>query len=222
MLVAVLPLSCVVPADPPVDTLSFENCAQSDTIAPYGEIRIAFSMPADDSAVPRFDFSPPFFSYAVTLNAPRDTALLELSEPLAGARRYVVRIDEFVAEPGRYMSSDDSVVIITRPTEREPNNTPQTADTLATVRWGAIATINDTDWYTAACLPGEALVLTSALSQTSFAVIGRSGAPGPERTFRTSDTLRITDTLPVPLQVAVFAYHRSVGGHYELRLVPSE
>ena len=215
---APLLLTCVVPADSPVETLHVENCASSDTVSPYGEIRLAFSIPAGDSGEPRFDFSPPFFSYTVTMNATRDTAHLAWSSPLAGAQRYAIRIDEFRTESGDLMSSNDSIIVVTYPMEQEPNSAPETADTLTTSRWGAIATVNDTDWFTATGRPGDALLLNSEGSQTSLAVMTRGGMLGPERTFRKNDTLLVADSFLLPLLIAVFAYHRSVGGYYEIRL----
>jgi hypothetical protein len=215
-------LSCVVPADAPVETLHVGKVTASDTIPPWGEIRLSFSVPADDTVLPRFDFNPPFYSYTVTMNDTRDTAFLAWSEPLAGAQRYVFRISEFSDQAGNIIPCADSIIIVTYPTENEPNDTRETSDTLTTSRWGTIATVNDTDWFTAPEKPEYALVLNSTGSQTSFAVVGRNGMLGSEMVYKKSDTLRVADSLPSPLMIAVFAYHRSVGGYYEVRRTPSK
>jgi hypothetical protein len=220
-LLSALFLSCIVPADPPDTSLHFFKCGSGDTISPFGSLRIAFSEPSADTVVPRFSFSPPNYAYVVVMNKTRDTATVSWTEPLAGAGRFVMRLDSYTTAEMKQTSSKDSVVFLTWALEREPNAAPATADTLETVRWGTVAMVDDTDWYVITEGSVPALVLNSTGSQTTFSVMSNGRLVDSSRIFRASDTLRIAETAEHPLYIAVFAAFRSVGGFYELRRIVS-
>ncbi len=221
LIAALMLLFCVVPSDPPNETFHFKHFAQSDTIAPWGTFPVVFSEQLDDSASIGFSFKPSFYSYTITLNESRDTALVQCTEPLMGSSRYVLRVQAIITAKNDavFAPQSDSIVIFTYPAEQEPNGAQPVADTLTGRCFGAIATVSDTDRYFIADSSAHTLFLNSKGSQTTFVLEHLSGSVTAERTFNKNDTCIIPATFSPPVYIAVYSYHQSVGGYYEIGFI---
>ena len=211
-------LFCVVPSEAPDETFHFIASDVSDTIAPWGGVKVVFSEPVADSGAINFIFEPSFYSYAVIWNGSRDTAVVQCTEPLQGNQRYVLRLMETVfSENGsEFDPSSDSIVFFTHPAEQEPNGEPSIADTLRGSCFGSIATADDTDMYVVTDTSAYALFLYSVGSQTTFALKNSSDSTTAKRNFKERDTLIIPKKFKPPVWVIVSSYYRSVGGYYEV------
>lgn len=209
-------LYCVVPSDTVQEKFYFEHAALPDTVAPFGSIIIAFTEPVSDSSPVGFSFQPSFYSYALIFNTARDSVIVQLSEPLRGNTTYTIRLQYTVYSINNsvFTPQSDSMRVVTGTVEQEPNNRVELADTLRQRCFGAIALVNDTDWYVVD-KKIEELYLHSFGSQTTFALLG-GGVVTTLREFTIYDTVTIPETAALPLYVAVYSYFRSVGGYYEL------
>jgi hypothetical protein len=213
-------LFCVVPSDNPEQQFHFLLADCCDTVAPFGELRIAFSEPLSDSSQPEFIFNPPFFSFSVEMNAFRDTALLNFSEPLAGVTEYQVRLGKTVRSLHNsvFRPEDDTLQFVTIAREQEPNDRRDIADTLQGAVYGAIAMVNDTDWYVITSAVKKVYCISSG-SRTGFLPGGPEAWKEP-REFAENDTVVISDTASLPLYIAVHSYLKSVGGYYKIGCLP--
>lgn len=202
LIVAVLFLSCVIPSEPPVKSLEMYLCS-SDTISPYSSIKVAFSIPLDDSQVIPFHFSPPFFDYYKAFSLSKDTLDLVPSRPLMGNTRY------------NLIAPGDSFSFYTYAHELEPNNTAATADLLAAKMFGSVSSVNDTDCF----IINEKIkgfYLRSYYSESVFSLSDSAGEVTLPRVYRPVDSLTIPDSFIYPLLLRVFSYYRSNGGYYEI------
>ena len=221
MLSALSLLYCVVPTDTPEEKFHFVHSGYGGDVAPYGTMNIAFSEGLSDSSQVEFAFNPPFYMYSIGYSSGRDTVLLRFSEPLRGATVYSIRLKETVySVHGSVFSPDaDSLVITTAYCEQEPNDRYSLADTLRGRCFGAVATVDDTDWYV---VPVEVrkLYCNSFGSHTGFFIRGFNDN-GTPREYTQSDTVQLPDTVTTPLFMAIYSYLRSVGGYYETGYLPT-
>ncbi len=218
--IAALLLFCVVPTDNPEQQFHFVHADCCDTVAPYGRLPVAFSEPLSDSSQPEFVFDPPFFSFSVEVNELRDTALLNFSEPLAGAAEYQVRLGKTIRSSHQsvFRPEDDTLQFVTIAREQEPNDRRNIADTLQGATYGAVATVNDTDWYVITSTVKKVYCVSSG-SRTGF-LPGGPEAWQESREFAENDTVVISDTVSLPLYIAVHSYLKSVGGYYKIGCLP--
>jgi len=214
----VILFSCIVPTDTVEETFHFDRSASLDTIAPWGEVRIIFTDAPADSTPLRFTFDPPFYSFSIKSNVTRDTVRLLLSEPLQGNARYTIRTaeDMFSKTGALFEKATDSIVFYTAAAEQEPNNRSTIADTLEKECYGAIATVNDTDWYLIDEPTAKKVYLAASGSQTSFYLEDTSGTYTAKDSMDTIDTLPLPKDFSVPFYVVVHAYFQSVGGYYKV------
>ena len=213
---AVLLTDCVVPSDTPQTEFRFNHQGSIDTIAPFGSFPVSFSEPLNDSSGPELIFNPRFYSFVLTGSSTNDTFMVQLSEPLEGNTVYTIRLKNRIYSSGNslFEPESDSLTVITRNLEQEPNNTIPLADTLRQMCFGSSAAVDDTDRYVITGRTGK-VFLHSFGSQTRLS-IDKVSFFNPLREFTSHDTLAIPDTTTFPLHVAVFPYLRSVGGYYEL------
>jgi hypothetical protein len=214
---------CIFDAQNPVSPLTMRYIGgQGDTVSPLPVLRFAFS----DSIVSPldFDFSPPVAQpYEVTFNPQKDTATLSFIEMLQGNTRYLLRLKSTVTSKNGSMlnKDDDSIVIYTGATEREPNNTPACADTLlAPAVYGMLVEAMDTDVY---CLPSpqKALYFEAFTDQTSFSVKDSLQQDVPvSGHFGTIDTFTVPDGTHFPVFVYVFSPIKGTIGYYKLGVAP--
>ena len=223
VLSGLLLFECVVPTDSPENELLLVHDSVPDTISPWDSIAVAFSQPLQDSLV-LFTITPFFYMYSQRMCDSRDTVIISCAEPLDGDTRYVIRLDEkitaensTVLEPG-----DDSLIIITASSEREPNDDLQKADSLENYCFGTVATVNDTDCFLIAGDEVEVVFLTSFKTQSACIILDDEGNKTSERSFVQSDTIPVPDDFSSPLYVKVFGYHRSAGGSYKLGILSSD
>ncbi len=217
MLFSVLFLFCVIPSGDPEGEFLFH--AVTDTIAPWGTLLLIFSEPLADSSNPEFAFEPPVYAYTLECADSRDTVLLRLSEPLKGNTRYLIHAEEtiFSSRGVPLTPESDPVVVWTHAAEREPNDFPALADTLQGSSFGSIETVDDTDWYVVPEIHKTArITLDSYESQSTFEIHDQRGTITSSEIFKDSDTISVPHASLSPLLIAVFAYHRSAGGHYRI------
>jgi hypothetical protein len=171
----------------------------------------------------RFFFSPPFYSHTTTSDSGSDTFTITLSEPLAGGNRYVIRIDNTINSiRGAEMTpDDDSAVLFTYATEREPNGDTATADALTGRMFGSIATTNDTDCYRIEDRSATSVFLNSQGSQTTFGLCDADDDSIVFHAYTKNDTVPIPSSARFPLRVTVYAWQKSVGGYYEIGVINS-
>jgi len=210
-------LNCIVPADSGQTPLLMSLVSTTDTIAPYGEIAIAFTSPVNDSPLVNFLFSPPFHSFYTTHNSTSDTFTITLTGPLYGNTRFTIRTSSVVSSKnGLHRSAEeDSLEWYTFLREKEPNDNPATADTLSTYLYGSVETIHDTDCY----------ILTTAVpavyheSYDSPTLLRIDGTQEPlldTAEHKKTDTLLIPKSTPFPVVLRVSSRQKSSGGYYKL------
>lgn len=215
-------LSCVVPAGHSPEPLTFAHASSADTLSPFEPLKFVFSEPLDDSAVLQLDFQPPCFSYYILMNKTRDTAQVIPSEPFTGDQRYVVRIRENIQGKSGAMAeaTTDSAVFYTDNIEREPNNTPATADTLIRRCYGSLQEVDDRDlFYIGSIKAGNAVVLISQGSQSTMLLEDATGKSVVPDNFSITDTLRIPSDFIFPVIASVSSWQKSAGGFYCIECV---
>jgi len=212
---------CVVPSDAPEKKFHFVHSGSPDFVAPYGTMDVIFSEELSDSSDADFEFNPPFYAYSIEYSSERDTVLLRFSEPLRGAVTYSIRLKKTVhsVNASVFSPDDDSLVITTEDREQEPNDHLTVADTLRSRCFGAVAMVNDTDWYIVP-LEVRKVYCNSFGSRTGFFIKGLNDN-GIPRMYTQFDTVTIPDTVTPPLYLAIHSYLRSVGGYYETGCLPT-
>lgn len=127
----------------------FRKANEIDTIPPFGPLIVAFSEGIIDTTFPQFQFSPSFYSFTLYWNKTYDTFFVRFTEPLDGEKRYVMRISQPIySKSGAVMyPKTDSLVFITLPLEKEPNNEFTDVDTLQQEICGSLRNIGDKDFY---------------------------------------------------------------------------
>jgi hypothetical protein len=217
-----LAAGCIFDGDQPVTPLSMQYIGnQGDTVSPLAVLRFAFS---DSLASPLdFDFSPPVAQlYSIALNPGNDTATISFVEMLPGNTKYVLNLKTTItSKNGSTLSpGNDSTVVYTGEKEREPNNTPKTADTVAfSAVYGMLADAADTDVYRVGS-PQNAFYFEAFTDQTSFSVkdsmlsdVSVSGGFGPIDTFTVPDNTRF------PLYIFVFSPIKGTVGYYKFGII---
>jgi len=214
---------CVVPTDSPEKELSLVHESVPDTISPWDSVAVVFSLPLQDSLA-HFTITPSFYMYSQQMCDSRDTVIIRCVEPLDGDTRYVIRLGEMITATNGavFKPGDDSLVIITASSEREPNNDLRNADSLKNYRFGSVATVNDTDCFLITADEAEMVFLTSFKTRSTCIIVDGEGTETSERSFMQSDTVPVPDNFSPPLYVKVFGYHRSAGGSYKLGILSSD
>ncbi len=207
LIVAALLLCCVIPSEPPVKSLEMYLCS-SDTVSPYSSIKIAFSLPVEDSQMISFHFSPPFLDYYNLLSLSKDTLELVPCRPLMGNTRY------------NLIALGDSFSFYTYAHEQEPNNTAATADLFTVKMFGSVSVVNDTDCFSIN-EKIKGFYLRSYCSESVFLLSDSMGKVTSPRVYRSVDSLTIPDSFIYPLLLRVFSYYRSNGGYYEIGKINS-
>ena len=208
---------CVIPSGPPESPFSMSLAGDDGTVSPYGIIRLSFSYPITDTNTITFSFSPPFFNFYTQHVPSKDTILLIPSEPLKGNTRYVLRPDQEIhSVREEVISAKDSVVLVTYPTEIEPNNSISTCDLLSSKLFGSVSTVHDTDIFKLDTPQARSIYLYATGSQTTFSIEDSIGQTLTPALYSSNSSLSIPDSFCFPLYIMVYAYRRSVGGYYEL------
>jgi hypothetical protein len=212
-----LPLTTIDPVEPFGVTRTGSDMA----ISPYGPIEIRFSSPVLYPDSVRFAFKPLFTEYRQTFNETNDTVTIECILPLLGDREYFLWLASSVeSEDGSLLQpGEDTLLVRTFPIEQEPNDSRLTADTLRSVIFGSVSAANDTDWFAIHDTTAASLYLKSTGSSSHFMLCDADTLSARLETFAAAETLDIPDTFHKPVHIAVFAFNRSNGGHYELGIV---
>jgi hypothetical protein len=205
----------------PVEPFAMTRTGSGTTISPYGPVRIRFSSPVLDPDSIRFTFQPLFTEYRQTFNAAHDTVTLDFILPLQGDERYSLFLASFVeSEDGSILRpGEDSLELVTFPTEQEPNDFKTIADTLKGIIFGSVSAANDTDWYAIHDTAAASFYLKSTGSSSLFEMYDADSLSARPSKFAAAETLDVPGSFERPLYIAVFAYNRSNGGYYELGIV---
>ena len=216
-------MRCVVPTDAPEKELMLVHEAVPDTISPWDSIMVVFSLPLQDSMV-QFTMTPSFYMYSQRMSDSRDTIIISSAEPFDGNTRYVIRLQESItAENGVSLDrQEDSLVFVTAPSEKEPNDDLLKADSLENYSFGTVATVSDTDCFLLTARKIENILLFSFTTQSTCSVFDSEGNRTGERTFAQEDTIPVPDDFTPPLYVKVFSYYRSAGGSYRVGVITPE
>jgi hypothetical protein len=216
-LLSCLPLANIEPVEP----FGMTNAGPDTIISPYGPLCIRFSYPVLDTNSVRFVFQPLFTEFRQAFNATHDTVTIEFILPLQGDEQYTLFLaspveseDGSVLRPG-----EDSLVLVTFPTEQEPNDFVNIADTLRDIAFGSVSAANDTDWFAIQDTSAGSFYLKSTGSSSLFKICDADSLSVRPQTFAAAETLDIPGSFERPLHIAVFAFNRSNGGHYELGVV---
>jgi hypothetical protein len=212
-----LPLSNIEP----VESFGMTRAGSGTKISPYGPLYVRFSYPVLDTDSVRFLFQPLFTEFRQSFNAAHDTVTLEFILPLQGDERYSLLLDSFVeSEDGSILRpGEDSLELVTFPTEQEPNDFNYIADTLRDITFGSVSAANDTDWYAIHDTTAESFYLKSTGSSSIFKICDADSLSVRPQAFAAAETLDIPGSFERPLRIAVYAFNRSNGGHYELGVV---
>ncbi|KMQ51497.1 hypothetical protein CHISP_1505 [Chitinispirillum alkaliphilum] len=216
--------SCIIPEGPEVGKPQLLLANSGDTISPYGELILHFSEPILDSFDICLDFSPPNYSYSVSINKTNDTARINMGEVLKGNRRYSVRFctsvptqSEQAYKPGR-----DSVVFFTFPVEQEPNNTLATADTLFENITGTINNVSDVDWFIISDTTVLKFFFFTQDVICRLTLLDNAGTSLPPVAQDATDLYKIPSGMEPPIFLRVESIQGSSGGHYHIRAVRAQ
>ena len=210
---------CVIPNDTDDKQFSiFLHQNTSDTISPFALIAVCFSRSVENSETVAFSFKPAFYQYHLVPAQTNDTIYIVPSEPFQGSARYVLRPQNQITSSQKEIISPerDSLVFFTFPFEWEPNNSPETADSMPQKIFGIISSVNDTDFFRLYDTTISSFYLASTGSQTTLIIRDISGTTTSEHTFSTYDTFTVPDSFVFPILLQVRSYQRSAGGYYEL------
>ena len=215
-------LSCLPLATiEPVESFGMSRTGSGETISPYGPIQVRFSYPVLDPDSIRFAFQPLFTEYRQTFNDSHDTVTIECILPLLGDTEYYLILASSVeSEDGSLLQpGEDSLLLRTFPIEQEPNNFRNIADSFKNIIFGSVSTVNDTDWFAIYDTTAASFYLKSTGSSSIFKLCDADSLSVRPQAFAAAETLDIPDSFNKPVHIAVFAFNRSNGGHYELGVV---
>lgn len=187
----------------------------SDTISPFQSVPLCFSRAISDTSQISFYIEPLFEQYYYTISTTNDTVFIVPSEPFPGNTRFVIRADKRIMSVNDEPLSADSVVFFTHAFEREPNNTIETSDPLPRKVFGTLSSANDTDYFSIRDTSVRKYYIVASGSQTTFAVQDSLGKRTPERSYKSRDTIIVSNSFKAPLYLMIFSYRKSVGGYYE-------
>jgi len=185
-------------------------------VSPYAKFSIALHTPLLDSPI-AFSLEPMHPGFSVGLSQESDTVYFATTSPLLPAQRYVLRPHTTLfAQNGTTLFADeDSIVFFTWDRENEPNNTQETADTLALKTAGHLESVNDTDFFALPALYQSIDILTSAVAikialQSTDSVAEQILSP------QQKTTLSLPFTSSEETFVYITAPNQVIGGHYDI------
>jgi hypothetical protein len=192
----------------------------SDTVSVFPALTFAFSSPLKNRTVD-FIFDPPFFDWCSVLNETADTCTLTVNGELQGATRYVVRAaHELTSTSGAtYSPEGDLIEVFTSEKEKEPNNTPGTADTLDRRICGTIETAADTDFYCVPVLGDNTIGIDMLDSRLGVAYRENGGGAYIEAVVQDGEIV-MSGGIEDPVSIRVNAFVLEAGSRYELRIRP--
>lgn len=195
---------------------------ETDTVSLWPQFIFEFSVPLKDSIVTITITPDPGPSYNVYLNNKRDTLTVTITGKLKGVTRYILTLKQAItAENGNKLYPEDAVFeFITLPSEKEPNNKKENADTLLTVCFGAVKPANDTDCFFIYNTTATGVYLKSHDKKSGFIIIDNSDTVlALDDEFDDVKTIDITDFNTAPLFVNIFSLFDN-DARYELGLIP--
>ena len=209
----------------PDTTLTMSLASDTDTISPLPVIRFALSEPIIRPDSIHFSIKPPFYSYHTILNTAKDTVTFVATELLEGNTRYTIILEDTLeSETGYVLYPGFSTTINTSALEKEPNDRPGEADSLKSVIFGVIGTLNDTDCYVITA-PARAVCVSFVNVKTGMSVTDSAGhavttshllAIDPAAKSYNADSLEIPADFTGPLIVRVYSYSSWTGPIYRL------
>jgi hypothetical protein len=210
-------LECIVPSGTVPETLKI---SMADTVAPFGAVKMAFDNPIDDSTM-MIKLFPDNIVLTANLNKQKDTAIFSLPSTISGNSIYKLITE---SDSGSFWSRNavpaETLYFHTWPKEVEPNNSAETADSLTSRIYGALATTDDLDWYVIDTSYTTKCVLKSFGTTVSMGIIQNEGDILSKKNSNIDTSLfTVPGTFKGTAFIVIYTRLKSAGGYYEITIL---